>query len=491
MNNREDFQNTTIVLGPPGTGKTTFCLQKVTEALSEGVDPRKIGYFTFGKDATEEAISRANRDFGHMRGSFIYFRTIHSLAYQCITLGKKKLNIMTDEEFATFGEHYGYEFSKTVGAGKKRGDFLYNAYAIYRNRKVNDPETIGAYCPNDFDISTEDFINFLTRLKEYKHRLQIYDFFDLLSETKIEIELDLLIIDEAQDLSTLQWDLMLPLVKKAKKCYIVGDDDQSIFTWAGADLNYFLTIPVKNRVLLDLSYRLPPSIFNMSQRVVSQIRHRYEKKFRTVKTYRGRIKDISFEEISECISSYLTQSKHAKDFLVLARTRRSLERVHKQLDSLGIIHEFEGKTVFDSSYPLKAVIAYELTSSGSVLSREEKKSLSYYSIPTGINHTDWRDVFKYKFDSSTISFIQSYIRKHGLARPACHVRLMTIHQAKGLEASNVILICEQDQTELVNRNVNTEEEIRVWYVGITRAKEKLFLVAAEDSPTIARALACA
>ena len=59
-------------------------------------------------------------------------------------------------------------------------------------------------------------------------------------------------VDEAQDLTPLQWDMVVKLALNADKVYIAGDDDQAIYEWNGADVLFFQTFPGKSKVLKNL-----------------------------------------------------------------------------------------------------------------------------------------------------------------------------------------------------------------------------------------------
>ena len=89
---------------------------------------------------------------------------------------------------------------------------------------------------------------------------------------------DVVFIDEAQDLSLLQWEMIKALQPHAKDIYIAGDDDQCIYKWSGADINHFLGIEGTHRVL-DKSYRLPKKIWALGQAITSTISNRFTKEW--------------------------------------------------------------------------------------------------------------------------------------------------------------------------------------------------------------------
>ena len=91
----------TIVLGPPGTGKTETLLGKVEDHLKE-TDPNKIGYFAFTQKAAYEARDRAMKKFNYTEDDLPYFRTLHSLAFR--RLGIKKENVMQKRHYEDLGK---------------------------------------------------------------------------------------------------------------------------------------------------------------------------------------------------------------------------------------------------------------------------------------------------------------------------------------------------------------------------------------------------
>ena len=99
----------TIVLGPPGTGKTTTLLNKVDDYLKE-TDPDKVGYFAFTQKAAYEARDRAIKKFNLTEDDLPYFRTLHSLAFR--KLGLKKENVMQRRHYVDLGKKLGLKVGR-------------------------------------------------------------------------------------------------------------------------------------------------------------------------------------------------------------------------------------------------------------------------------------------------------------------------------------------------------------------------------------------
>ena len=91
----------TVVLGPPGTGKTTTLLKEVDKYLKE-TDPNRIGFFSFTQKAANEARDRAMDKFNFSEDDLPYFRTLHSLAFR--TLGIKKEQVMQSAHYTDLGK---------------------------------------------------------------------------------------------------------------------------------------------------------------------------------------------------------------------------------------------------------------------------------------------------------------------------------------------------------------------------------------------------
>ena len=94
-----------IVIGPPGTGKTTFLLSRIEEYLEDGVSPNRIAYLTFTRKAANEGLNRAVKKFGFDPDELPYFRTIHSLCYRWLNM--KKADVIGKDDYRELGEILG------------------------------------------------------------------------------------------------------------------------------------------------------------------------------------------------------------------------------------------------------------------------------------------------------------------------------------------------------------------------------------------------
>ena len=94
-----------VVLGPPGTGKTTYLLKTVEELFKKGIKPYELAYLAFTKKAAHEALARAVEKFDYDPDQLIYFRTIHSLCY--FWQGLKKSDVMDRKDLRAFSMSVG------------------------------------------------------------------------------------------------------------------------------------------------------------------------------------------------------------------------------------------------------------------------------------------------------------------------------------------------------------------------------------------------
>jgi len=268
----------TKVFGPPGSGKTTHLLNITEQELSGGTLPMNIGYFAFTRKAATEARDRAIQKFPHLNAEtdFPWFRTLHSLAYHCLGVGHK--DMMTPSDYAIFAKECGLEISTSVEDAVVHADHpILNEINIAR---IRGEDLRVHYNRSNMDIEWFHFEYVERAYRRFKAAHLLMDFTDLLERIVEQAErlptLDVLIVDEAQDLSRLQWKLVMALADKSDRTYIAGDDDQAVYNWAGADVDSFLSCEGEVKVL-DQSYRIPERVFSLANEIAGRIQKRQPK----------------------------------------------------------------------------------------------------------------------------------------------------------------------------------------------------------------------
>lgn len=284
-----------IILGPPGTGKTTKLIEVCKDAIQQGVDPQKIGFISFTRQATEQAIQRA--------GSFSerglpYFRTIHSLAFRQV--GYSSQQVFGRKHFAKFSNAHGYEFTSgnIIGEdgafiGRTEDDKVFHLIGLSRVKFEPLQKTydeIQKIIP--LDVSMGYVAAMAKNYETYKEVNRLVDFNDMICNyAKIEMEgkypqLDLLCVDEAQDLSSVQWEIVKTLTRKCQENYdsqivYAGDDDQAIYEWSGADIVEFQRVIGFTRLteVLHQTHRFGDSIHAFAGHIIQRCKVRTPKEY--------------------------------------------------------------------------------------------------------------------------------------------------------------------------------------------------------------------
>jgi len=321
-----------------------------------------------------------------------------------------------------------------------------------------------------------DFTDLLERLIEQGERLPA---------------LDVLIVDEAQDLSRLQWKLVMKLSEKADRTFIAGDDDQAVYTWSGADVESFLTCKGEVKIL-EQSYRVPAKIHFLANSIVKRIQNRQEKIW-APRQEQGEINYYNqFEQVD--ISE--------GEWLIMASTNYMLNDLHNWIKNQGLLFERQGQRSIADSV-VTSVVGWERLRRGQSIGydvlRQVYKHLPASSIKRGfksLKHADpealydmaelkanqglltdaiWHEALT-KIGEDKRDYLIAVLRRGAKlgAKPA--IQLSTIHGAKGGEADNVLLLTDLSPKFAKDYAKNADDINRLLYVGVTRTRQSLHIV---------------
>lgn len=501
---RSYFENkTTTIFGPPGTGKTHTLLSIVEKHLDEGYRPEEIGYFAYTKKAANEAIDRATSKFEYEEKDFEWFRTLHSMAFKQLNLTTK--SVMKDRDYKVLGKTLQIkEFLNANsqiednGQSMQKNPFM-RIIELARNNMVNI-DTQWRRSQGHVEGGFEELERIYGTYIKYKQEHELYDFNDMLLELVNEgvvPSLPVIIIDEAQDLSMLQWYAVILLAKSTKHIYIAGDDDQAIFKWAGAIPEMLMRTP-GNKKVLNQSFRIPKRVYDVAESVANKIKVRVKKEWSpTSKT--GDVTHYSSIE-------YVPFNKDG-EYYVLARTKYVLQKVEEYFKREGIIYNRFNKNKSISEKVCYAINCWNKLVNGDTISLGGAKNMYKYIPGDGPIKRGFKTWDKALEDDIVVSY-NDLVNNHGLRVPKdlawndvltlinedvilyirkCErrgqdinaipkIKILTIHGSKGGEADNVVLLSELSRKSHTSLLKNGDDERRVFYTGITRTKKNLFLV---------------
>ena len=301
----------TRLFGGPGSGKTTALLDRVDEMLDDGVDVNDILVVSYTRAAAAEVRERLgerlDRSPKSLRSNVC---TMHAKAYELLNLSRGDVVGETHKE--AFCEDYGIEFEDENKSSRRRSarsttlgnkiiatsqwlqrterdvaewyevPFKWDEEEVRLPPEIDDnAQTGNKYTPTwPSDDDRLDIPEAIRAWRSYKGDEGVVGFADMLERVKqrsLVPSVDHLVIDEFQDITTLQYGVYDEWKPHVESVLIAGDDDQVVYAWQGADPNLLLDEDVDDDVVLPNSYRLPSRILNVVNTQISHIEKRQDK----------------------------------------------------------------------------------------------------------------------------------------------------------------------------------------------------------------------
>ena len=257
-----------LVLAGPGAGKTYCLIERIRYLIGErGVDPARICALTFTNRAAEEVAGRLKRDLGE-RAEAITRSTVHALCVRILRTHGRHLGL--ERGFGIADEDYQKEILGKMRVPAKWRSSLLNRFGLHR---------LG------IRPLTEDDEKLFQRYRQFLERRRMVDFDDL---THLTVELfeaspgvaaavagqwDHLLVDEFQDLNPIQYRIVRTLADTHRSIFVVGDDEQSIFSWTGADplqlARFANDFGMTRRFILQENRRTAKHIFALARKLLA------------------------------------------------------------------------------------------------------------------------------------------------------------------------------------------------------------------------------
>lgn len=573
-----------LVVAGPGSGKTTVIAARTINLIqNHRVTPSDILVITFTRAAAKNMKERFLAAVG-LHDTDVNFSTLHSLFYKILSYytNLKASNIISEEQKHTIIQEIILKLRINVD---DKAELIRQSATNISSIKSGNPDSV-----DKDSVFVEYFKEIYYHYSEYLKKNRLLDFDDLilycyrLLNYKPEIldacrrKFRYIMVDEFQDISFLQYKIIKMLAEPEQNLFVVGDDDQSIYSFRGAEpkimLDFPKDFPNTKIIKLDINYRSGQKIIMAAEKIIKHNTKRYSKQIRSFGNKEDEIFLVHTANLykqNEYILNILSKAKNNyASFAILSRTNREQTgiisnllyhnipfiakdgtgNIFNSMTSLDLFAYLEAAAELKSSSKIeRSIFTRIMNKPGRYIERAtlrekfvEEKTLQRAHITKywvfGKINTLFSDLKKlaelkpaqaidyiyheinYKsyledycnksnlsfeeFEAKILDlkelstdfnnltelkeFARTFEEKINLSKPIQTenaVTISTFHSAKGLEFDKVIMInCVNGITPYIKSKAkqpaHLEEERRLFYVGVTRAKESLYLIVPEN-----------
>ena len=341
-------------------------------------------------------------------------------------------------------------------------------------------------------------INFVEQvyadLESYKEQTGMIEYSDMIKQFVKKDKcppLDVVFLDEAQDLSPLQWDMFFYIESKCKRSYIAGDDDQTIYSFQGADADIFINL----KGTLDprtQSRRVPRAVLKKALTILPHLSKRREKIWLP--------RDAEGNVYENCLLDNIDFTQG--NWMVLTITNEMMRPVVEHLNYLNI--RFNCK--FNDLLPNPLLRAYRVwirLNQGATVSGEEAQSVYEY-LSYDMKHTKWGFTGGKSLEAINSVDLDELMLNHGLLISGsweqlnikeesklyikklldlgedlfkdARIKISTMHGVKGEQCDNVVVFTDLTRKIYEEALKNADPLHRTFFVGLTRTKENLYIM---------------
>ena len=361
-----------LIIASAGTGKTSTIVGRIASLLGQGVKPEEILLLTFTNKAAAEMVERVAALFGSETASKIDAGTFHAVSYRWLKRRSGKVVLKQQRELKTLFRSV-YEkrsFHHLEGENEPYGaNYLYDLYSFYQNTEMEQNfETWISAKQEDHDRFAMIYADVIDEFEQLKSQYGFLNFNDLLIKMRALCREEAphykeVLVDEYQDTNALQGTLIDAMNPPSLFC--VGDYDQSIYAFNGADITIIGSFVQKypDAVIHTLSknYRSTVPILSLANKVIANNERIYPKKLEVTRDHAAPppkllVYDELFEQyhgIAEMIKR--SETEH-EEIAVIFRNNASADGIEAGLRELNIPCRRRGGVSFFDAREIKAIL---------------------------------------------------------------------------------------------------------------------------------------
>lgn len=377
----EYIEGPCLVLAGAGSGKTRVIINKIAHLIGRGYQPKQIAAVTFTNKAAREMKERVAHSIGKEQSRGLIVSTFHTLGFDIIKREYKHLGFKAN--MTLFDEYDQMALLKELTADELQEDKellreLVSVISNWKNDLIMPQQALQTARDEKYQTFAKCYARYAKQIRAYN----ALDFDDLIMlptllfksneevRSKWREKIRYLLVDEYQDTNTSQYELIKLLVGRGGRFTVVGDDDQSIYSWRGARPQNMVRLrddfPDLQVIKLEQNYRSTQRILHCANILIDNNEHVFDKKLFSALGEGEKLQIIEAKNeeheaervVGELIAHRFARKTKYKDYAVLYRGNHQARLLEKVLVQNRIPYKISGGTSFFSRAEIKDMMAY-------------------------------------------------------------------------------------------------------------------------------------